>query len=89
MCIRDRIDLALKYRSNWNKNGVREQSRVAFIDIDLDNNLEMVVDNGGSTETEATTIYKFDTSKNKMYSIYSSDNEYAGGTIPNLKLYYN
>lgn len=34
------IDLALKYRSNWNKNGVREQSRVAFIDIDLDNNLE-------------------------------------------------
>ena len=86
---RKMIDLALKYRSNWNKNGVREQSRVAFIDIDLDNNLEMVVDNGGSTETEATAIYKFDTSKNKMYSIYSSDNEYAGGTITNLKLYYN
>ena len=83
------IDLAMNCRDTWNNNGVRQQSRVAFIDIDLDNKLEMIVDNGGVQESEATTIYKFDVSKNKMYSIYSSSVYYYGGTIPNLNLYYN
>ena len=83
------IDLAWNYRDTWNNNGVRQQSRVAFVDIDLDNKLEMIVDNGGVQESEATAIYKFDLSKNKMYSIYSSSVCYYAGTIPNLNLYYN